>query len=180
MSGLNDKLIARINEIIALRTQLDAKAKAAAEEAERNAALVKEIDRVDLPAMMLEAEMTEITTTDGVNVKLVKKVNAGISDARRFQAHAWLREKGFGGLIKTNVNVAFSPQEHEQAEKAAAELNSKYSGNVEINESVHPATLKAFVVEQMEEGKDVPADIFGIFVFEEVKIKAQAKSKTKK
>ena len=37
-------------------------------------------------------------------------------------------------------------------------------------EKVEPMTLKAFVREQIEKGKDVPADLFGVYVATRTKI----------
>jgi hypothetical protein len=42
--------------------------------------------------------------------------------------------------------------------------------NVKQAEKVEPMTLKAFVREQIEKGKDVPADLFGVYVATRTKI----------
>jgi hypothetical protein len=40
-----------------------------------------------------------------------------------------------------------------------------------VKESVHPQTLNAFVKEQLTSGKDLPADLFGVYVGSRAKLK---------
>jgi hypothetical protein len=49
------------------------------------------------------------------------------------------------------------------------ELRNK-GHNVKQAEKVEPMTLKAFVREQIEKGKDVPSDLFGVYVATRTKI----------
>ena len=42
--------------------------------------------------------------------------------------------------------------------------------NFKLKEAVHPQTLKAFVREQVETGKELPFDLFGVYIANKTKI----------
>ena len=47
--------------------------------------------------------------------------------------------------------------------------------NVKQKQAVHASTLKAFVKEQIQDGKQVPNDMFGVYVANRVTIKKEDK-----
>ena len=80
-----------------------------------------------------------------------------------------MRENNFADLIKNNVTLTFGRNEDNSAKSLVDELRNK-GHNVKQAEKVEPMTLKAFVREQIEKGKDVPADLFGVYVATRTKI----------
>ena len=52
------------------------------------------------------------------------------------------------------------------------ELRNK-GHNVKQAEKVEPMTLKGFVRDEIENGRNVPADLFGVYVATRTKIKAK-------
>jgi hypothetical protein len=134
------------------------------------------IQTEDLPELMSELGMTSIKLEDGSSIEVVQDVMCAISEERRPAAHAWLVGNGFGGLIKTGLNIAFERGEYDAAVAAAEELRVQFPGReVEARDAVHPATLKSFVKEQMEKGIAIPFDLFGIHPFNKAKYKAGKK-----
>jgi hypothetical protein len=94
-----------------------------------------------------------------------------ISTENKAKAFAWLQAHGYGGIIKTLVEVQFDRGEHEQAVAVAQKLQSQYRKNtVALDEAVHPSTLKAFVKERMAAGNPVPMDLFGAYFFDKAVI----------
>ena len=81
----------------------------------------------------------------------------------------WLRENNHGDLIKNNVSLTFGRNQDNEAKSIVDDLRKK-GHNVKQAEKVEPMTLKAFVREQIEKGKDVPADLFGVYVATRTKI----------
>jgi hypothetical protein len=132
---------------------------------EKATADLRAIETVDLPELMREVGMKSVTLDDGSMIDLVDEVDCGITEAKRPEAHKWLIENGFGGLIKTEVVVAFGRGEHEAALKCAEEV-----GGTAV-ERVHPATLKSFVKEQLAAGRAVPFDTFGVYPYSKAKLK---------
>jgi len=127
------------------------------------------VEREDLPELMREVGLSHLTLTNGVEVIVSEEVTASITEERRAAAHAWLREHNFGGLIKTLVTVPFGRGEEEDARRLASRIAEEHE--VALTETVHPQTLKAFVKEQVEDGKPLPFDLFGVHPFSRAKIK---------
>lgn len=135
------------------------------------------LEREDLPALMQEIGVSELALDDGTKVELREDVTAAITEARRAAAHAWLRAHDFGGLIKTAVAVEF-PAGDEAAEELTSELRGRLNVPVELKESVHAGTLKAFVKEQIANGAPIPFELFGVHALTIAKI-SKAKGKRK-
>ena len=131
---------------------------------------LRRIEQEDLPELMRELGLNSFVLADGNKVEVVDEVDCSITEDRRASAHAWLSEHGFGGLIKTEVVVAFGRGEHDAAEELA-ETVAATGHNPEVIERVHPATLKSFIKEQMAAGHTVPFDTFGIRPYSKAKLK---------
>jgi len=125
---------------------------------------VRRIEQEDLPDLMQELGLETFKLKTGETVEVKSEVECGISEERRSAAHDWLSSNGFGGLIKTEVVVRFGRNEHEAAVACAESVGG------EMVERVHPSTLKSFVKEQMEAGKPIPFDLFGVRPFNRVKV----------
>ena len=123
-----------------------------------------------LPSALAEHGLTELKMADGSKVTVAQFVSASITKEKSDAAHQWLRDRGFGDLIKNTVSVNFGKGEDEKA----VELIDTLSGmglDADQKEAVHPSTLKAFVKEQIEKGTEIPSDLFGIFIGQKTTIK---------
>ena len=144
--------------------------------AEQEATLAKtkaaftQIEQEDLPELMRELTLTEIKLDDGTAIEVKDDVQCGITEANRPAAHAWLDKNGFGGLIKTVIVIAFTRDERKAAEAAAVKIQKTLKREVLVNESVHAATLKSFVKEQLAQSKEVPTTTFSVHPFVRAKI----------
>ncbi len=81
----------------------------------------------------------------------------------------WLRSNGLGDIIKNDITVSFGRDEDN---KAAEYANLARGQGFEPTQKlkVEPMTLKALVRERIEAGKDMPMDIFNVFVGNRTKI----------
>jgi hypothetical protein len=136
------------------------------------------IKRKSMPDIMERLGFESFKMEDGRTIEIEKKINASISAENKPLAFAWLREHNCDGIIKMKVGTDFGKGESDLAEKAIKALREA-GFDPNVDENVHPATLKAFVREQLEEGTDIPIDVFGIFEFKEAKIKLPRTSKRK-
>lgn len=125
-----------------------------------------------IPNLMREAGISLLRLTDGSKVEVKPYYQANITESFRERAHHWLRENGFGDLIKNNVTLEFGKGQDEQAQSVIKEAHEK-GYNVKQKEGVHWATLRTFVKEQIQEGKQVPNDLFGVYVANRVTIKKE-------
>ena len=123
----------------------------------------------DIPNLMQKAGASSIKLTDGTAVEIKPYYGARIPASRTEEAFDWLRENNFADLIKNNVTLTFGRNEDNMAKSLVDDLRNK-GHNVKQAEKVEPMTLKAFVREQIEKGKDVPADLFGVYVATRTKI----------
>lgn len=128
-------------------------------------------EREDLPELFTELGLTEIKLKDGSKVAVVEDAAASITEANRSEAHAWLIAHEFGGLIKTEVALSFPRGEHEEAIKTRDSLMKQGYEGVALNEAVHHSTLRAFVKEQLQDGKAIPFDLFSIQPYSKAVIK---------
>jgi hypothetical protein len=123
----------------------------------------------DIPNLMQKAGAASIKLTDGTAVEIKPYYGARIPASRTEEAFDWLRENNFADLIKNNVTLTFGRNEDNMAKSIVDDLRNK-GHNVKQAEKVEPMTLKAFVREQIEKGKDVPADLFGVYVATRTKL----------
>lgn len=133
-------------------------------------AALRQTAEEDLPDLMIEVGLSEIKLSNGETISLSENVTASIPKKSQFAAMRWLADNGFGGLIKTEVTVPFGRGEYDQATETAKSLADKFS-DVNVKEIVHPATLKSFVTEQMQEGHAIPMDLLGVHVYNVAKLK---------
>ncbi len=114
-----------------------------------------------IPNLMQQAGVSLIKLKDGSSVEIKPFYAARIPSSKVEEAFEWLRTNGHGDLIKNNVMLTFGRNQDNEAKSLVAELREK-GHNVKQAEKVEPMTLKAFVKEQIQDGKNVPSDLFGV------------------
>lgn len=123
-----------------------------------------------LPQLLLELGVSEFKLEDGTKVTVKNIYGATIPAARREEAYQWLRDHGHGDMIKNVISASFGMGEDQLAQKFKD--TAKENGLIcEQKMSVHSQTLKGFVRGEIEKGRDVPQDLFGVFVSQRAIIK---------
>lgn len=113
-----------------------------------------------IPAALTELGVTEIRLLSGEKVSMQQEVYASIPSEKKAEAFDWLEEHNFGGLIKTEVSVAFGKGEIENA--LLLMKNLKGSGfSPDFSRNVHAQTLKAWLRERLSKAEAVPLELFG-------------------
>ena len=64
-----------------------------------------------LPNLFAEVGLSELKLADGRHLKVSNYYGASIKDAKKEAAFNWLRNKGFGDLIKNQVSCRFGRDE---------------------------------------------------------------------
>ncbi len=132
----------------------------------------KELERISgeiIPTMMAEMGLAELKLQDGSHLKVSTSYKATITEANREAAFNWLRNNGLGDIIKNEILVSFGRNEDNKAADYAALAQERgYQPTQKLK--VEPMTLKALVQERIENGKDIPMDIFNVFVGNRTKI----------
>jgi hypothetical protein len=136
---------------------------------------IKKIEREELPEMFTQARISSVTVeATGNHPAFVAErgtvYNAKIPEDKRQAAFEWLEQNDHGDLVKSVINIFFGMQEHEERLRVMKIL-SDAKVQYYTNESVHHMTLKAFVKSEILKGHQIPMDLLGVFVFDEIKIK---------
>ena len=128
----------------------------------------RKLSEEEIPQFLAEKGLSSITLTNGTEVKISEEVRPGVKVADRAFCYAWLRDNGYGDLIKNNISVSFGMGEDSQALKLKSAIH--HLGMVSNEkEDVHYQTLKAFVTEQHKKGVSLP-DEFGVYVANKTKL----------
>jgi len=133
----------------------------------------KQIDNISgeiIPTMMSEMGLSHLKLMDGSSVDVKPNYSASITIANREAAFGWLRNNGLGDIIKNEISVSFGRNEDNKAADYA-NLAESHGYQPQQKLKVEPMTLKALVRERIEAGKEMPTEIFNVFVGNKTTIK---------
>ena len=161
-----NKLADKIKELQAVEKAIELDEKQIKEKKKHLEYLSGEI----IPTMLSEMGLSSLKLQDGSSVEVKTNYSATITQANKEAAFNWLRENGLGDIIKNEISVSFGRNEDN---KAADYANLARGQGFEPKQKlkVEPMTLKALVRERIEAGKDMPTEIFNIFVGNKTTIK---------
>ena len=123
-----------------------------------------------IPTMMAEMGLSHLKLMDGSSVDVKPNYSASITIANKDAAFQWLRDNGLGDIIKNEISVSFGRNEDNKAADYAV-LASEHGYQPTQKLKVEPMTLKALVRERIENGKDMPVELFNVFVGNKTTIK---------
>jgi len=123
-----------------------------------------------IPTLMSEMGLAELKLVDGSVVTVKPNYSASITVANREAAFNWLRNNGLGDIIKNEISVSFGRNEDNKAADYASLAQERgYQPTQKLK--VEPMTLKALVRERIEAGKEMPTELFNVFVGNQTTIK---------
>ena len=123
-----------------------------------------------IPTMMAEMGLSHLKLMDGSSVDVKPNYSANITIANKDAAFNWLRNNGLGDIIKNEISVSFGRNEDNKAADYAV-LAQERGFQPTQKLKVEPMTLKALVRERIEAGKEMPTELFNIFVGNKTTIK---------
>ena len=123
-----------------------------------------------IPTMMSEMGLSHLKLMDGSSVDVKPHYSATITQANKEAAFNWLRQNGLGDIIKNEISVSFGRNEDTRAADYA-DLAKSHGFQPTQKLKVEPMTLKALVRERIEAGKDMPTEIFNVFIGNKTTIK---------
>ena len=123
-----------------------------------------------IPTMLSEMGLSYLKLQDGSSVEVKTNYSATITQANKEEAFNWLRENGLGDIIKNEISVSFGRNEDNKAADYA-ELAKGQGLEPQQKLKVEPMTLKALVRERLEAGKEMPTELFNIYVGNKTTIK---------
>ena len=132
----------------------------------------KKLSQEVLPSLFSEVGLSELKLSDGRRLKVSEYYSATPLKENREKVHTWLRNNGFGDLVKNQVSCSFGRNEDGKARGLIDILDEKGFQSSQ-REWVEPSTLRAFVREQYEAGIELPMDLLGAFVGHKTTIKSE-------
>ena len=120
--------------------------------------------------LMEERGVRSIKMKDGQSVDIKPFYTGTITKEKQEEAFQWLRDNGYDDIIKNQVVVKFGRAEDEKADNVFTELANQ-GLDTDRNVQVEPMTLKGFIREMIESGKELPMETFGVFVGHKINIK---------
>ncbi len=161
-----NKLADKIKEMQAKQTQLELQE----DSVKKTKKDIEHLSGEIIPTMLSEMGLSFLKLQDGSSIEVKTNYSATITQANKEKAFNWLRENGLGDIIKNEISVSFGRNEDNKAADYA-EL-AKGQGLEPMQKlKVEPMTLKALVRERMEAGKEMPTEIFNIYVGNKTTIK---------
>lgn len=121
-------------------------------------------------SLMEERGVKSIKMSDGQSVDIKPFYTGSISRDNQEEAFKWLRDNGYDDIIKNQVVLKFGRAEDEKADQIYSDLASK-GLDADRSIKVEPMTLKGFIREMIENGKDIPMETFGVYVGHKINIK---------
>lgn len=124
-----------------------------------------------IPDLMDELQMDEVSFR-GWKVKIDDFVSGSLPKEgdRHEQAVRWLEEHGAGGLIKTDLTLAFGKSQHNEALDLAGRLEAEGLAP-SVKSGVHTQTLHAFARERIRNGDPLDIEVLGLYVGKVAKMK---------
>lgn len=110
--------------------------------------------------------------SDGRTLRVREEIRASIAGEKRIPAITWLDAHDYGHIVKRELIFQFAKGDDERFKVFQERIKAMNLPLVMKEQyTVHPATLKAWVKEQLSEGIDLPIDTFGIFRQQIAKVK---------
>ena len=161
-----NKLADKIKEMQAKQTQLELQE----DSVKKTKKDIEHLSGEIIPTMLSEMGLSFLKLQDGSSVEVKTNFSSTITQATKEAAFNWLRENGLGDIIKNEISVSFGRNEDNKAADYA-ELAKGQGLEPQQKLKVEPMTLKALVRERMEAGKEMPTELFNIYVGNKTTIK---------
>ena len=162
--------LAQVSSLVARQVSLEDEIEELENLLKARRAELQRLSTDEVPAALSELGISDLKLVTGEKVEIVPFVQASIPVARREEAFVWLRDHGYGDIVKHEIKLLFGKADDDIA-RVATDLLRESGFSPEDKEFVHPQTLKAFVREQTEQGAEgFPLDLFGAYLGQKSKI----------
>jgi len=174
LDNLKDSKVTDVSTLCQKQVDLEAEINRDKRKLEEKEESLRKLSLEIIPNALAEMNLKSLKLADGSEVSVKDFYYARITEKNKSLAYKWLRDNGYGDLIKNEIAVPFGRGEDERANDLLKTLvNNGYEPNQKT--VVHPQTLKAFVKEQLESGKELPLDLLGAYAGQKTVIKKGGK-----
>lgn len=132
----------------------------------------RDLNEQQIPEKLLEMGVTQLKMADGTTITMSVYYSAKIPDVRKDEAFMFLKANGHDSIIKSKVDCSFGKGDEERSnEEQLVGFLSRQQIPFNQKRGIHHSTLKAFVKEQIEGGAELPLDLFGVYIGNQIKVK---------
>jgi len=156
VSKLAQEQLALEQEIARIEAELSEKKKA-----------YSELSEIKIPELMEEIGIDEFRLANGVRVSVNPFYSGKITD---IAAYKWLEENGEADIIKGEVSIPFPKGFSKQHLRAIVNVSKELGLDAQVGEQVHPSTLRAWIKEMIQSGKQFPRELFNVYVGKRTKL----------
>lgn len=169
VSAPTDEQLKLITALAQEQLRLEKELKQAEEHVANVSRRLFKVQQVDLPDAMAAAGCRAFTLTSGQSIKVEDGISATLTEPRRQAACDWLKENGFGDIVKEQLALEFDRGQEAQVQQVVEYLVG--IGYVPaVKTTVNTGTLKALIREQLEAGREIPLDLLGAHQWKKAKI----------
>lgn len=132
---------------------------------------IRQLEEIDIPQLMDERNLEELRLNSGKKIQVKDFIQARIKNANA--AFQWLQDTGNSGIIKNEIKVTLDRGQDDRAEMIKEDLKTR-GVLFDHKQTVHPATLKAFVTEALSNPElrdQLPREDFGVYESRKVTFK---------
>lgn len=169
--GLQNSALKRVSDIAnQILTVQDAIESVEQKLKELNSQL-KVLTEQTLPDAMKEVGLRTFELDDGTEIGTKEEIFIGMPEQNKGACLSWLRDNGFGDLIKNEIKISFGMGDDVEATKLRDRLVSEGAAFDE-KITVPFQTLKAWAREQDRKGNVIPENLFSVHRVSVAKLKA--------
>jgi hypothetical protein len=170
VAKMNETGLSRVSALVRKQLTLEKRVEDLEEELKAAKENLRTVAEQDLPMALHEMGMKEVKMDDGSIVSVANFYNVSIPKDKTEEAFDWLRLNGHGDLVKNVVSATFGRAEDNRAKDLIGKLSDEGYA-VAQKQWVEPMTLKAFAKEQVEQGTNIPTELFGLYIGEKAKVR---------
>jgi hypothetical protein len=130
-----------------------------------------ELSETAIPELMKTMDLASFKTNTGFTVAWKEDLKVSIPEKKQAAAFAFLRKMKADHIIKSIASV---PLESKEMTKFATTFKKNFPElyrSLELEQKVHPQTLKATIKDLREKGITIPDQAFNLYVYNKTTIK---------
>ena len=170
VANMEEEGLSRVSSLVRKQMTLEQRVADIEEELVRVKNDLRLVQEEELPSALAEHGLKSLQMEDGSVVNVDPFYSASIPKDRTVEALGWLRDNGFGDLVKNTVSASFGRGLDDKAQALLEDLERR-GMDVSQKQWVEPMTLKAFAKEQIEKGSALPSDLFGVYVGQKARVR---------
>lgn len=172
-----------LTKMIRNQSSLEASLEEKFEEAYKIIEELNDLRLKKLPEYAGSIGVDSLTLSSGETFEIKSEISAKIPKNSELVAINWLKSNGHGSIVKREISIKFdtSKESEERFQYVTGHILKGHGIEYDVKSTVHPATLKKFATERLEEMDDTfDRKLFGVYDVQQSIINGRKPPKFKK